>query len=93
MQRFVDVMDMQEARLASVPYVTGLELCREREAEAILDENIYPVATALGIFRYFVDSTRPDTAMPWRHWHNLRPNRRCATGVSSKWFLSTFEAL
>lgn len=75
---------MQTAHTINTPYISGLKLKATIDDKEDLDSKRYPIAFAIGIFRYLVDSTRRDLELVetllarrayrprHRHWLQLR---------------------
>lgn len=53
---------MRDALSVATPYVRGLDISKRHNAETILRNQQQQLATAVGILRYLVDSSRTDLA-------------------------------
>lgn len=83
-QRLADLLGATPARTNGTPYIHGLDISPRAVAEPIVTEHQSTMASAVGMLRYLVDSTRPDLAYvtaalarsirhpTYRHWRALR---------------------
>ena len=100
-ETFLQILNMQSATPKHTPYASGLKLHAAEQDEDVLNTTQYPYATAIGVLRYLVDSTRPDLAYvtgalaihaarpTLRHWRALKAVARYLSGTRKYGILYT----